>query len=77
MVPVSATLAAWLSCPIIISFTTPMGSYIHTTAPGWLQYGTTYQAHSLWEARTKGQQLSEMNGMEVKRGEIKETQFLH
>lgn len=42
-VPASATLAAWPSCPITSSFATPMGSCTHATAPGWAQYGTTYQ----------------------------------
>lgn len=68
-VPVSATPAAWPSCPITSSFTTPMGSCTHATAPGWAQYGTTYQPIHSPECREREAALwnvwrEKMNWME-------------
>lgn len=62
------------SCPIISSFTTPVGSCIHTTAPGWAQYGSTYQPIHYLESRQR-QVPSEvsgnkMNGMEKNEGSM-------
>lgn len=46
-------LAVWPSCPITSSFTSPMGSCIHTTAPGWAPYGPTYQPIQSPECRER------------------------